>query len=118
MSLKAERSAKAERQLASMHACMSSAHRLRAIALETGDAKHYSLSEDYFDRAEELGREAFGAVSFSVARFTIDARPYQEALIRLLEKAQHGPIYLEDVKRAIKIADDCEQSRQEIDEIW
>lgn len=118
MSPEAENSAKAERQLASMYACLSSAHRLRAIALETGEARHYALAEDYFDRAEEIGRAAFDAVSFPVARYTIDARPYQEALLKLRDQAQRAPIFIEDVKRAIKCADDAEQSKQEIDEVW
>jgi len=118
MSPEIEKSAKAERQLASMHACLSTAHRLRAIGMETGDFKHTKLSEDYFDKAEQIGREAFEVTSFNVARFTIDAAPYQEALIKLLQQAQHCPLYAEDVRRALKVADDAERASVEIDEIW
>ena len=61
--------AKTERQIAAMYAQISSAHRLRAIGMETGDEKHFALSEQYFDNAEQIGREAFDVVSFNVKDF-------------------------------------------------
>jgi len=106
--------AKTERQLAAMYAQISSAHRLRAIGMETGDEKHFSLSEQYFDNAEQIGREAFDVVSFNVARYTIDGKPYQEALLKLLAQAQHAPLYPDDVRRVIKIADDAHAESDEL----
>ena len=55
------------------------AHAHRNLALGWKD-----LAEAEFDKAEELGREAFNADSVHVARFTEDAKPYKLALGSIL----------------------------------
>lgn len=100
-----QKAAKAERMLAAVYAHLSTAHRLRAVGMETGETRHFDSAESHFDEAESIGREAFAVVSFNVARYTVDAMPYQEALIRLLHQSERAPLYPEDVRRALKRAE-------------
>ena len=74
--------AKAERQLALMHAKLSSAHRCLAIAQEDDSqwAQMQAQAERYFDEAEALGREALEVNDFYVARMT------KRDVIEVLEK--------------------------------
>lgn len=75
--------AKAERQLALMHAKLSSAHRCLAIAQEDDSqwSKMQDMAEHYFDEAEAIGRESLGASDLYVARMT------KRDVIELIEKA-------------------------------
>lgn len=60
-----------------MHFALVYAHRNCAF-------NEQDQAEQFFDLAEEAGREAFNADSVRVARFTEDARPYKLALGSIL----------------------------------
>lgn len=78
----------AEQKLSDAYYQISKAHALRAAAACTEGKAHdlaINESEQAFDNAEELIREAFDVQSVHVARYTLDARPILDAVDEALD---------------------------------